>query len=181
MTGLRGIIVSVLVTFAVFALAAYAVFSGIRAVDIALIGFIVFGTIIVLFAAGVLYQIGTGKISLSGIISEPKEGPSDAEGNPKASLSRFQFLVFTFVVAGLFLMLSIEAGQFVNIPDSVLVLIGLSGTGFLVGKATSTIREPETPEDASKRKVAEAKELRRKAEELEAEAEDLIEPVKNGE
>jgi hypothetical protein len=34
-------------------------------------------------------------------------------GSTKASLSRFQFLLFTFVIAGLFLLLSIEAGTFV--------------------------------------------------------------------
>ena len=176
MRDLRGILISVVGTLAAFAIAAFAFYKGVKPADIALLGFIVFGTIIVLFAAGVLYQIGTGMISLSGIISEPREGPSDAEGNPKASLSRFQFLVFTFVVAGLFLMLSIETGKFVHIPDSVLVLIGLSGTGFLVGKATSTMKAPANPEDEIKRKTAEKAKLEQQLKDLDAELKDLSDP-----
>lgn len=120
-----------------FVATAYAVHHEVLQVhDIAIIGFVAFGSIIVLFAAAVLYQIGSGKIPLEGIISEPEDGPQH-KGAPKASLSRFQFLIFTFVVAGLFLMLSIEAGRMVDIPTNVLVLIGLSGTGFLAGKAIS--------------------------------------------
>ena len=55
-------------------------------------------------------------------------------GAAKASLSRFQFLIFTFVIAGLFLMLSIETGAFVDIPQNVLLLLGISGGSFLVSK-----------------------------------------------
>ncbi|WP_419910656.1 hypothetical protein [Hoeflea sp.] len=132
-----------LVVLAIFVASGVAVYNGVQAHDIAIIGFIAFGTIIVLFAAAVLYQIGTGGIPLVGIISEPEDGPH-MKGKPKASLSRFQFLVFTFVVAGLFLMLSIEAGQMVDVPTNVLVLIGLSGTGFLAGKAVSNAT-PERP------------------------------------
>jgi hypothetical protein len=114
--------------------AGYAVSEGATAGDIALVGFIAFSAVIVAFAAVVLWEIVDGKINLAGIISEPQDvaGP---DGKAKASLSRFQFLVFTFVVAGLFLMLSIEAGTFVNIPNNVLGLIGLSGGGFIVSKA----------------------------------------------
>jgi len=115
-------------------IAGIAVNQGATAADIALIGFIAFSAVIVAFAAAVLLEIIFGTINLNGIISEPQDvtGP---DGKPKASLSRFQFLVFTFVVAGLFLMLSIEAGTFVNIPNNVLGLIGLSGGGFIVSKA----------------------------------------------
>ena len=118
----------------VTAIAAYAIHRDVTPAQIALIGFIAFSTIIIAFAAVVLWEIIDGKINLNGIISESRDvlGP---EGEPKASLSRFQFLVFTFVVAGLFLMLSIEAGTFVNIPETVLGLIGLSGGGFVVSKA----------------------------------------------
>ena len=53
----------------------------------------------------------------------------------KASLARFQFLVFTFVIAGLYLLLCIEAGTFVDIPTNVLGLLGISGGTYAVGKA----------------------------------------------
>ncbi len=128
----------VLIIVAVFFVAvSWVVHAGVlQAHDIAIVGFVAFGAVIILFAAAVLYQIGTGSIPLAGIIAEPQDGPQH-EDKPKASLSRFQFLIFTFVVAGLFLMLSIEAGRMVDIPTNVLVLIGLSGTGFLAGKSIS--------------------------------------------
>lgn len=118
----------------VSALAAYALYVGATPADIALVGFAAFSAVVVSFAAAVLWQIIDGKIDLSGIISEPDK-VATVNQKPKASLARFQFLIFTFVVAGLFLMLSIEAGSFVNIPDNVLMLIGLSGGGFIVSKA----------------------------------------------
>ena len=43
-----------------------------------------------LLGAVILWLILTGRIDLTGLISEPKG---------EASLSRFQFLVFTFVIA----------------------------------------------------------------------------------
>jgi len=54
---------------------------------------------------------------------------------PKASLSRLQFLVFTFVIAGLYLMLSIQAATFVDIPTNVLGLLGVSAGSYVVSKA----------------------------------------------
>jgi hypothetical protein len=74
----------------------------------------------------IAYKIATDKINVSWLISEPDSG--------KASISRFQFLVFTFIIAGLFLMLSIESGAFVEIPQSVLYLLGISGTGYVASK-----------------------------------------------
>lgn len=170
----------------VMGLAVYAVNQGFKAHDIAIMGFISFGTIIVLFAAAVLYNIGNGSIQLRGIISEPVDGPQDyddqtsGEGvamtRPKASLSRFQFLIFTFVVAGLFLMLSIEAGRMVDIPTNVLVLIGLSGTGFLAGKSLSGNTAPSAPTPAEQLKAAEEKAKR--AEEAAAKATKELEEAK---
>lgn len=147
-SNIRAILFVLGVVAALFVAIGYAVHGDIlRAHDIAIIGFVAFGSIVVLFAAAVLYQIGNGNIPLEGIISEPEDGPK-RNGQPKASLSRFQFLIFTFVVAGLFLMLSIEAGRLVDIPNNVLVLIGLSGTGFLAGKAISKPGAQDTPAPA---------------------------------
>lgn len=116
--------------------------------------------IILGFAAFVVWRLIRTKGVLDGLISEPTDAATvtaltDAlrAANPaitttelndairstaaKASLSRFQFLIFTFVVAGLFLLLSIEAGAFVEVPPTVLGLIGLSGGSFVISKGIS--------------------------------------------
>lgn len=96
---------------------------------IALIGFGVLLVILLGFAAIVLVKILAGSITLEGLISEADSS--------KASLSRFQFLVFTFLVAGLFLLLTIETGGFVEIPATVLGLLGISGGSYVVSKVVS--------------------------------------------
>jgi hypothetical protein len=106
-----------------------------NASDLALIGFGVVMAIILAFAIVVLWRIFVGAISLDGLIAELDPARPDDFG--KASLSRFQFLIFTFVVAGLFLLLSIETGSFVSIPTDVLGLLGISGGTFVVSKAVS--------------------------------------------
>lgn len=112
--------------------------NDIKASDNAVLGFLAITTIIIAFAGIVLWKMVSGEIDLSHIVSEPVK--FDADGNRtadsgKTSLSRFQFLLFTFVIAGLFLMLSIEAGAFVNIPSNVLGLIGISGGSYVISKA----------------------------------------------
>jgi hypothetical protein len=103
---------------------------------ISLISYAILSLIILLFAFTVLWLIWTEKISLQGLLTEiPASGQS--VGDSKASLSRFQMLIFTFVVAGLFLMLSIEAGGFVQVPQNVLLLIGISGGTYVVSKAVT--------------------------------------------
>lgn len=77
-------------------------------------------------AAVTLWLIATGNINIKNMLEEPD--------SQKASLSRFQFLIFTFVVAGLFLLLSIESGTFVTVPNSVLMLIGISAGSYVVSK-----------------------------------------------
>jgi hypothetical protein len=101
---------------------------------ISLVSFAIFSIIVLLFAFTVLWKIWDDEISLKGLLTEiPPQGT--AVGDTKASLSRFQMLVFTFVIAGLFLMLSIEAGGFVNIPQNVLILLGISGGTYVMSKA----------------------------------------------
>jgi hypothetical protein len=121
---------------------------------IATIGFGVIAAIILLFALVVLWKIYRGDIKIDDLLAEspppgntpvpvviaPVDGvpPDSAPRAPtiatKASLSRFQFLLFTFVIAGLFLLLSIEAGTFVDIPQNVLILLGISGGSYVVSK-----------------------------------------------
>lgn len=104
--------------------------------NIALICFAIISLIILLFAFLVLWKIFKNEISLDGLLAEPPK-PGDEKDSGKASLSRFQFLIFTFVIAGLFLLLSIEAGTFVDIPQNVLFLLGISGGTYIVSKAAN--------------------------------------------
>jgi hypothetical protein len=58
-----------------------------------------------------------------------------SEANGAASMSRFQLLVFTFVVAmGLTGMIQ-KTHEFPKIPDGVLTLLGISASAFAVGKS----------------------------------------------
>ena len=151
--------------------AIYSLNQGARPFDIAVVGFVAFSAVIIAFAAAVLWQIIDGKIDLFGIISEP-DTVATINNRPKASLSRFQFLVFTFVIAGLFLMLSIEAGGFVNIPNNVLMLLGLSGGGFVVSKSVGHRRTKG--DTAASKPQHDPVELAARAERLTKEAEAAV-------
>lgn len=83
----------------------------------------------------VIMLVRLWEADLKGLISEPEVG------NNKASLSRFQFLIFTFVIAGLYFVLCIESGTFVEIPNSALTLMGISGGSFLVSKGISSANQ----------------------------------------
>jgi uncharacterized membrane protein len=102
--------------------------------NIGLYCFLALSIVLILYAVVVLWKIFRGDINIDGLLCE-----SPAQGQPanstKASLSRFQFLIFSFVIAGLFLLLSIQAGTFVDIPVNVLGLLGISGGSYLVSKA----------------------------------------------
>lgn len=96
--------------------------------------------IIIVFIAAVgiiiLYKMMKGQIDLSTVLDEVTDPPS-AGGpapQPKASLSRLQMLLFTFVIAGLYLTLCLEAGQLLEIPNQVLGLLGISAGSYLVSK-----------------------------------------------
>src|SRR5262245_55642111 len=80
-----------------------------------------------LLAFTILFWIWRDRISLNKLISEP---------NGDASLSRLQFLIFTFVIAmSLFMIIVGHAPpQFPNIPPEVLTLLGISGSSYLVSK-----------------------------------------------
>lgn len=73
----------------------------------------------------VIWKMATNTIDLTKLVSEP---------DGKASLSRFQLLLFTLVIAGLYVILSIESGQLLDIPSSALGLLGISGGSFLISK-----------------------------------------------
>jgi hypothetical protein len=64
-----------------------------------------------------------------------------------ASLSRFQFLIFTFVIAmGLFLIiLSKNPPDFPTIPGGILALLGISGGSYVTSKAVDANAKPPAP------------------------------------
>jgi len=82
-----------------------------------------------LLGATILVWIWTGRINLNRVISEP---------NGDASLSRLQFLIFTFVIAtSLFLVVASQPNGpgFTEIPQGVFMLLGISGSSYLVSKS----------------------------------------------
>lgn len=98
--------------------------------------------VIVVFAVMVAIKIATNEINLKYLLAEPADPVSQDKpprhgepGDiPKASISRFQFLIFTFVIAGVYLVLCLESGRFVEIPENVILLLGVSGTSYAASK-----------------------------------------------
>lgn len=84
--------------------------------------------LIAAFALAIIYKMVRGDINLMYLIS-------GTDGD--ASLSRFQFLIFTFVIAlGLFLIiLSASPPSFPAIPGGILALLGISGGSYVTSKA----------------------------------------------
>jgi hypothetical protein len=92
------------------------------------VGWVVVGFMGML-AVTLVWQICTNKISFEKLLSEP---------NGDASLSRLQFLIFTFVIAlSLFLVVVGHPGAPAfpaSIPTEILTLLGISGSSYLVSK-----------------------------------------------
>ncbi|HEY2296062.1 MAG TPA: hypothetical protein VGM86_35635 [Thermoanaerobaculia bacterium] len=90
-------------------------------------------TAILVFFFGliVLIAMATNKIDISGLLCEPNEN--------KASLSRFQLLVFIFVIAFSLVMVIVanDPLKFPVIPSGVLLLLGISASTYTVGKGIS--------------------------------------------
>ncbi len=96
----------------------------------------------------VLWLIWTDRIRLDSMLQEP---------NGNASMSRFQLFVFTMVIAFSFFYLVAESsnrqdGKFPQVPDGVLVLLGISASTYAVGKGISFSRDEgvKTPEQLDK-------------------------------
>jgi len=80
---------------------------------------------VALLGLAVLWQIFTGKIDLTRLISEP---------SGDASMSRMQLLIFTFVIAlSLFLVIA-SSKELPDISAGVLTLLGISASSYLVSK-----------------------------------------------
>jgi hypothetical protein len=93
-------------------------------------------TLSFLFGMVIIVEIIRGNIDLSGLLSEK------TDQGMKASMSRFQLLVFTFVIGlSLFLLVTAsvdpkdpKAGKFPDIPANVLALLGISASTYGVSK-----------------------------------------------
>jgi hypothetical protein len=86
-----------------------------------------YGALIMLFLFGflILAAIASGKIDIATLLSESGGG---------ASMSRFQLLIFTFVIALSFLLIVISNAKFPEVPADVLALLGISATTYGVSK-----------------------------------------------
>jgi hypothetical protein len=83
----------------------------------------------------VLWKMYTNKIDLTMLISEP---------NGDASLSRFQFLLFTFIIGmSIFLLIFADPNspKFPDIPTGVLGLLGISAGSYVVAKGIQAQRD----------------------------------------
>ena len=87
-----------------------------------------------LLALMILVKIWKGDIDLNYLISDE---------NGWASLSRFQFLVFTFVVAMslFYLVVANTPPQYPVIPKEILALLGISGGSFVMSKGIQNSRD----------------------------------------
>lgn len=94
--------------------------------------------VVLAFGFKVAWLMVTGRIDLSSLLNEPLPADAPPGTRPKASLSRFQFLVFTFVIAGLYLVLSLKAGTYVDVPNGTLILLGISGGSFVASKVAGS-------------------------------------------
>lgn len=98
--------------------------------------------LVAIFGLVVIWHMVTGEINLSGLLSE-----SDTN---KASMSRFQLLVFTFVIALSFFLIVISNVKIVqgttrtnssnvpelpDVPSGVLAVLGISASSYAVSKA----------------------------------------------
>lgn len=70
--------------------------------------------------------------SLSGLLSE--------KSNDKIGMHRFQFLVISLITPGVFLLLVLAQGEFLQVPDYLYGFVGLSSMGYLSGKGYKTYK-----------------------------------------
>lgn len=88
----------------------------------------------------VLWKIWKGDIKLQGLINE-SDKPDGSSG--EASMSRFQLLIFTFVIAMSLFLIIMNEMKFPEIPGSVWTLLGISGGSYLISKGIQCKSEEE--------------------------------------
>jgi len=87
-----------------------------------------------------LYKMLTDKISLNRLLEEP---------DGKASLSRFQLLLFTIVIISIYVSICLQTGELQEISNGVLGLMGISGGSYLLSKGI----QMQTEKDKEVRKT----------------------------
>jgi hypothetical protein len=81
--------------------------------------------IVFLFGVIVLAEMAAGRIDLSQLLGEH---------TGKASMSRFQLLIFTLVIALSFVLVVATKNEMPEISSQVLLLLGISGSTYAVSK-----------------------------------------------
>ena len=86
-----------------------------------------YGMLVLLFLFGfmILAAIASGKIDISTLLTEDGGG---------ASMSRFQLLIFIFVIGLSFFLVVVNESKFPDVPPNVLALLGISATTYGVSK-----------------------------------------------
>lgn len=88
---------------------------------------ITYGLLVLIFLFGfvVLAAIASGKIDITELLEEETGG---------ASTSRFQLLIFTFVIGLSFVLVVAYSSKLPDVPTNVLALLGVSATTYGVSK-----------------------------------------------
>ena len=100
-------------------------------------------TLVFLFGFAVLISIANGTIDLSDLLSE-------TGANKGASMSRFQLLIFTLVIAlSLFLVTVANMAFPTSLPPEILTLLGISATTYAVSKGIQASANPSSTDTTS--------------------------------
>lgn len=100
--------------------------------------------LIFLFGVILLYAMVNGDVDIAELIGEHGGG---------ASMSRFQFLVFTFVIALGIIFLLAKDGRFPDLNPNLLALVGISASTYAVSKgiqASSDLPPKGKPQESAK-------------------------------
>lgn len=84
--------------------------------------------LLLLFGFFIIAAIASGKIDISSLLSETDGKVS------KASMSRFQLLIFTFVIGISFFLVVLCDCKLPEVPNQVLTLLGISASTYGVSK-----------------------------------------------
>jgi uncharacterized BrkB/YihY/UPF0761 family membrane protein len=99
-----------------------------------------------LFGFFIIAAIASGKIPIDTLLSEP---------DGKASMSRFQLLIFTFVIGVSFFLVVLCKCELPKVPDQVLTLLGISATTYGVSKGIqASTTDKNKPDGAAEGPVA---------------------------